>query len=86
MLALQVKTFLNRLLGMAVDKQNVIFTKFTGILNEFIATAKEAGTFDEGVIANGLCELKYFLHICQYYFVFLSNHVHVCIYSIRWLI
>ena len=45
-----VKGFLNRLLGMSVEMQNLIFSHFAAQLDEEIRIAKENDKFDEGVV------------------------------------
>lgn len=42
--------FLNRLLGMPVYAQNMLFSYFTNIINELIRRAKANGTFDKGIM------------------------------------
>jgi hypothetical protein len=44
-----VKRFLNRILGMRINQQNMIFDAFMGSLSTRIRAEKEAGTFDEGM-------------------------------------
>ena len=45
-----VKSFLNRLLGVPVHLQNMIFTHFSAELDEQVKTAKANDKFDEGVV------------------------------------
>jgi len=51
--------FLNRILGMKVEKQNLLFKYFSDTLNAIISQAKRAGKYDQvriGVADNlGLC-------------------------------
>lgn len=46
---LKVSTFLNRLLALPVQTQNVVFEQFTTRLENIISDAKRNGLFDEGV-------------------------------------
>lgn len=39
--------FLNRILGMKVEKQNLLFKYFTDTLNAIINSAKRAGKYDQ---------------------------------------
>ena len=45
-----VKTFLNRLLGLPIRTQNLLFSHFAAELDEQIKKAKEEDKFDEGVV------------------------------------
>ncbi|EDO43449.1 predicted protein [Nematostella vectensis] len=44
-----VSRFLNRILGLSVEKQNLIFSYFSECLNATIETAKREGKYNEGV-------------------------------------
>merc|ERR1712223_698847 len=46
--------FLNRILGMTVTKQNMLFKYFTDTLNSIIDTAKRTGRYDQGILDVGL--------------------------------
>lgn len=48
-----VKKFFNRLLMLPVPEQNLLFAIFNGFLDDVIADAKRAGTFDQGKGAQG---------------------------------
>ena len=45
-----VKSFLNRMLGLSVQLQNMIFSHFAAELDEQIKMAKSNDQFDEGVV------------------------------------
>ena len=45
-----VKSFLNRILGVCLDTQNMIFAHFAAELDEAVKKAKQDDTFDEGVV------------------------------------
>lgn len=47
-----VPTFLNRLLGIDVRIQNLLFKYFTNALNHVILMAKSNGTYDLGILGN----------------------------------
>jgi len=46
--------FLNRILGMPVRQQNLLFKYFTDTLNSIIDTAKKTGRYDQGILDVGL--------------------------------
>lgn len=48
--SLNIPTFLNRLLGMKVDVQNLLFRLFTETMNKIIRRKKFAGQYDSGII------------------------------------
>jgi hypothetical protein len=51
-----VDKFLNRLLGLEPDKQNMIFKEFTNTYDDLILRAKKDGSYDEGVLEiSGSC-------------------------------
>ncbi|XP_033119248.1 protein FORGETTER 1-like isoform X2 [Anneissia japonica] len=45
-----VGKFLNRILGLAVDRQNLIFSYFTECLQAVISAAKKEGRYNEGLV------------------------------------
>merc|ERR1719391_557340 len=48
--------FLNRILGMHVEKQNTLFKYFADTLNAIITQAKRTGKYDQGILDVGLTE------------------------------
>lgn len=56
--------FLNRLLGLPVYAQNMLFSYFTNIINELIRRAKANGTFDKGIM--GMFAFLISLHTILY--------------------
>jgi hypothetical protein len=46
-----VSKFLNRLLGLPLDDQKMLFTYFTETFDAIVAKAKSSGTWDEGLVA-----------------------------------
>ena len=51
--SLNMSRFLNRLLGLPVDLQNLVFSYFTDTLEEVIRRAKRAGRWDGGILDFG---------------------------------
>ncbi len=47
--ALEVKRFLNRLLGLTLDRQRLLFDAFSEALNMIISAAKRDGRYEEGI-------------------------------------
>ena len=47
----KVPLFLNRLMGLSVDQQKLLFAYFTETHEAEVAEAKARGTFDEGVVS-----------------------------------
>jgi len=47
---LNIFKFMNRILGMEVEKQNAVFAFFTDTLNAIIAEAKKMGEYDRGIM------------------------------------
>ncbi len=48
--------FLNRILGLKVELQNLLFKYFSDTLAAIISNAKRAGTYDQGILDVGLTE------------------------------
>ena len=48
--------FLNRILGMKVEKQNLLFKYFADTLNATINQAKRSGKYDQGILDVGLTD------------------------------
>lgn len=46
----KVETFLNRVLGLPITKQNAMFNHYVDIFNMVVTEAKESGMFDDGVV------------------------------------
>ncbi|XP_071502207.1 uncharacterized protein [Diadema antillarum] len=46
----EVGKFLNRILGLTVEQQNMIFTYFLGCLQSVVAAAKKEGRYSEGLV------------------------------------
>lgn len=51
--SLNMTRFLNRLLGLPVNLQNLVFCYFTDTLGEIIKHAKKAGRWDGGILDFG---------------------------------
>ena len=47
---LNIFKFMNRILGMEVERQNAVFGFFTDTLNAIIAEAKKIGEYDRGIM------------------------------------
>ena len=45
-----VTTFLNRVMALEFDKQNAVFSAFTGLFEKTVENAKTSGEFDDGVM------------------------------------
>jgi len=55
---LDIRKFLNRILGVPVDLQNRLFQYFTDTLATIVTTAKKAGRYDPGILDLGTEEAK----------------------------
>merc|ERR1712241_55422 len=49
----EMSKFLNRILGMHVEKQNLLFKYFSDTLNAIIQSAKRSGRYDQGILDVG---------------------------------
>ena len=50
----EMSKFLNRILGMHVDKQNMLFKYFSDTLQVIITQAKRTGRYDKGILDVGV--------------------------------